>query len=195
MSITSVRRIGSISALIASGVVAGGILAGTVSANAATPSPSATSSTSRPASADTPVTGSTADRVIAAVKAQDSGATITTVQKDPDGSFDALGTDASGNKVAYDVSADLKTVTARTGHGGGHRGGRPGGGGDDTPVTGTAADKVIAAVKAKDSGVSITTVQKDPDGSFDALGTDASGNRVAYDVSADLTTVTARAGR
>ncbi len=108
--------------------------------DSATPSPSATSSSAprgdaagRPGgSQDTAVTGSEADKVIAAVKAEDSAVTITTVRKDPDGSYDAIGTKA-GSPVFYDVSADLKTVTAATGGpGGGHHGG-PGGPGVGHP--------------------------------------------------------------
>jgi hypothetical protein len=193
MSERSIRRIGAATALVASGLVAGGVLAGSMTANAATPSPSATSSSTAKTS-DTAVTGSDADKVIAAVKAKFSTVTITSVRKDADGSYDALGTDASGNKVFYDVSADLATITANTGHAGG-RGHGGGGGSADTPVTGAAADSVKAAVKAKYSTVTITSVRKDADGSYDALGTDASGNKVFYDVSADLKTVTANAGR
>ncbi|MFN8099377.1 MAG: hypothetical protein U0Q21_13955 [Dermatophilaceae bacterium] len=136
---------------------------------------------------DTVVTGSEADKVIAAVKAKDSTATITTVQKDADGSYDAIGT-KSGSPVRFDVSADLKTITE--GGMGGHGGGMGGpGGSQDTEVTGSEADKVIAAVKAKDSSVTIDTVRKDADGSYDALGT-KSGSPVMFDVSADLKTVT-----
>jgi hypothetical protein len=195
MSATSIRKVGAVSALLASGLVAGGVLASTVSANAAEPTPTASSSTSsasRPASTDTAVTGTAADDVIAAVKAKYSTVTITTVRKDADGSFDAVGTDATGNEVFYDVSADLKTISAaKGGPGGGHRGGPGGGGGQDIPVTGAAATSVINAVKGTYSTVTITTVRKDPDGSFDALGTDATGNKVFYDVSADLKTVSA----
>jgi len=194
-----IRKTGAAAALVASGLVAGGILAGSMSANAApTPAPSAGSSSSGAASgtsADAAVTGTEADKVKAAVKAKYSTVTITTVRKDADGSYDALGTDASGNRVFYDVSADLKTITAGAGHGGGHGGPRGGmGASKDTPVTGAEADKVKAAVKAKHSTVTITTVRKDADGSYDALGTDASGNQVFYDVSADLKTITAGAG-
>jgi hypothetical protein len=72
------------------------------------------------------VTGSEADKVKSAVTAAHSGVTITSVRKDPDGSYDALGTDASGKPVFYDVSADLTTVTAGGGHGGpGPRGQAP----------------------------------------------------------------------
>ncbi|WP_205859582.1 hypothetical protein, partial [Phycicoccus flavus] len=68
-----------------------------------------------------------AEKVVAAVEAQDPTATIDTVRKDPDGSYDALGT-KDGSPVRYDVSADLKTVTEHTGGPGGKGG--PGGPGD-----------------------------------------------------------------
>jgi thioesterase domain-containing protein len=42
------------------------------------------------------------------------------VRKDPDGSYDVFGTKA-GASVAFEVSADLQTITENTGHGGGHR--------------------------------------------------------------------------
>ena len=43
-------------------------------------------------------------------------------------------------------------------------------GGTHTDVTGDEAQKVIDAVKAKDSTVTIDKVQKDKDGSYDATG-------------------------
>jgi hypothetical protein len=196
MSDYSIRKAGAAAALVASGLAAGAVLASSMTANAAsggstsTPS-SSTSSTAPRHSSDTAVTGTTADKVKAAVEAKYSNVKITTVRKDADGSYDALGTDASGNPVFYDVSADLATITA--GGGGMGHGGGPGGI-QDTPVTGTAASNVKAAVTAAHSGVTITTVRKDPDGSYDALGTDSSGNQVFYDVSADLKTITANAG-
>ena len=67
------------------------------------------------------------------------------------------------------------------------------GGSQDTPVTGEEATKVSAAVTAKDSAVTVESVRKDPDGSYDVLGTKA-GARVMFDVSADLATVTENAG-
>ena len=60
-------------------------------------------------------------------------------------------------------------------------------------MTGGELAKVTAAVKAKDSAVSVTTVQKDPDGSYDVDGTKG-GAPVRFDVSADLKTITARMG-
>jgi hypothetical protein len=139
----------------------------------------------RGGSADTPVTGDQAAKVTAAVKAKDSAVTVTSVRSDPDGSYDVLGTKA-GSQVMYDVSKDLKTISeARGGRGGGHGHG----GSADTPVTGREAAKVTAAAKAKDPSITVTSVRKDPDGSYDVLATKA-GNQVMYDVSKDLNTIT-----
>ena len=181
--------------------VAGAAVASAADDSASTASPSATASATQGshgtggpggASQDTAVTGAEADKVIAAVTAKDSAATIDTVRKDPDGSYDALGT-KDGSPVFYDVSADLATVTEHTGGPGGGHGGPGGGASQDTAVTGAEADKVIAAVTAKDSAATIDTVRKDPDGSYDALGT-KDGSPVFYDVSADLATVTEHTG-
>lgn len=76
--------------------------------------------------------------------------------------------------------------------------GKPGdraGRGPHTPVTGDEATKVKDAVTAKFAGVTITTVLKDADGSYDAIGTKADGTRVMYDVSKDLATITERPHR
>ena len=77
------------------------------------------------------------------------------------------------------------TEGRQKGQGGGQRGGS-----QDTAVAGTEAQKVIDAVQAKNTGVTITEVRKDPDGSYDALGTKSDGTKVFYDVSADLGTIT-----
>ncbi|HEY3438611.1 MAG TPA: hypothetical protein VGK35_13065 [Actinotalea sp.] len=199
----SKRRLGliAVGAAAVAALTLGGsslALAATGSPAAATVAPSAGSTTDSstdqtpPASTDTAVTGAEADKVIAAVVAVDANASITSVRKDPDGSYDALGT-SGGSPVFYDVSADLATVTKGGGGHGGPGGGGPGGASADTAVTGAEADKVIAAVVAKDANASITTVRKDPDGSYDALGT-SGGSPVFYDVSADLATVTAGGG-
>jgi len=143
----------------------------------------------------TPVTGSELTKVTAAVKAKDSAVTVTSARKDADGSYDVFGTKA-GAQVRVEVSKDLKTVTVDTGGPGGgrgHGGGMGGPGGDHTPVTGSELTKVTAAVKAKDSAVTVTSVRKDADGSYDVLGTKA-GAPVMLDVSKDLKTITARTG-
>ena len=135
------------------------------------------------ASQDTPVTGDEATKVSAAVTAKDSTVTVTSVRKDPDGSYDVLGT-KDGANVMFDVSADLATITQA-------QGGKGGGGSQDTVITGDEATKVTAAVTAKDSAVTVSQVRKDPDGSYDVVGT-KDGAKVFYEVSADLATVTAR---
>jgi hypothetical protein len=124
MSIKSMslnKRIG----LAAVGVVAiGGVVLGAASlasADPAAPSPSASNGTAGElngsanggASQDAAVTGDELATVKAAMTAKDSSVTVTSVHKDPDGSYDVLGTKA-GAAVFYDVSADLKTFTLNT---------------------------------------------------------------------------------
>jgi hypothetical protein len=138
------------------------------------------------ASDDTPVTGDELAKVTAAVQGKDASVTVSSVRKDPDGSYDVFGTKA-GALVAFEVSADLQTVTEETGHG------RGGGASDDTPVTGDELAKVTAAVQGKDASVTVSSVRKDPDGSYDVFGTKA-GALVAYEVSADLQTITENTG-
>lgn len=62
-----------------------------------------------------------------------------------------------------------------------------------TEVTGTAATTVKNAVTAKYSGVTVEKVLQDEDGSYDVLAT-KSGDRVMYEVSKDLKTITERTG-
>jgi hypothetical protein len=99
----------------------------------------------------------------------------------------AIANAADGSTPTASPSASASVST------GDRAGGGPGGRSQDTAVTGAEADKVIAAVKAKDSSAAIDAVRKDPDGSYDALGT-KDGHRVFYDVSADLKTITENAG-
>jgi hypothetical protein len=70
--------------------------------------------------------------------------------------------------------------------------GRGGPGHDHTPVTGEELSKVTDAVEAEDPEVTVQTVQKDPDGSYDVFGTRA-GAPVMLEVSKDLKTVTENA--
>jgi hypothetical protein len=134
----------------------------------------------------TDVTGDELAKVTAAVQAKDSAATVQSVQKDPDGSYDVHATKA-GQPVMYEVSADLNTISE------GPQGGPGGPGGgraqhQHTDVTGDELAKVTAAVQAKDSAATVQSVQKDPDGSYDVHATKA-GQPVMYEVSADLNTI------
>ena len=96
-------------------VAAGGVITGAALANAAQPAATVayagvTGEAQR--STDTAVTGDEKTKVAAAVTAKDSTVTVTEVRKDSDGSYDLDGTKA-GAPVAFEVSSDLKTVTAR----------------------------------------------------------------------------------
>lgn len=65
-----------------------------------------------PGGQHTEVAGAEAEKVSAAVTAQDSSVTIEGVRKDADGSYDVLGT-KDGEKVFYEVSADLSSVSLK----------------------------------------------------------------------------------
>ncbi|HSN43120.1 MAG TPA: hypothetical protein VLR88_03595 [Propionibacteriaceae bacterium] len=137
----------------------------------------------------TAVTGDEATKVVDAVKAKDSTITVESVRKDPDGSYDAIGT-KDGQPVMVNVSADLATI--EIGQGGGKGGGMGRAGHSHTEVTGAEATKVTDAVEAKDSGYTVTSVQKDADGSYDVHATKADGTTVMLEVSADLATIEER---
>jgi hypothetical protein len=184
----------------ASGVVAGVgvVIAAAALSTAASPAPSTSAPGYVAASGTegaphwgapprTSVTGGELSKVTAAVQAKDPAVTVTQVLKDPDGSYDVFGTKA-GSGVRFEVSKDLKTITSAPDHGPGGPGG-PGGGGNHTAVTGTELSSVKAAVKAKDSAVTVTQVMKDADGSYDVFGTKA-GAPVRLEVSKDLKTIT-----
>jgi hypothetical protein len=128
-SVSRIRKTGIAAAVTAAAGVL--IVSGPAIADAATGATSAASSAEGygdgghgGGSSDTAVTGTEATKAGDAVTAKDSSVTVTSVRKDPDGSYDVLGTKA-GAQVMYDVSTDLKTVTQNTG-GGGHGGDRSG---------------------------------------------------------------------
>ena len=187
--------------ITAAAVAAAGVLVAGVTAvsNASTTGQVATTGYSMPGyqgggmggHTHTTVTGTELDKVKAAVKAKDSAVTVQNVRKDPDGSYDVMGT-KNGSPVMLEVSKDLKAIETRTGGPGGHLGGGMGGH-THTAVTGTELDKVKAAVKAKDSAVTVQNVRKDPDGSYDVMGT-KNGSPVMLEVSKDLKTIETRTG-
>jgi pectate lyase len=90
------------------------------------------------------------------------------------------------------VAAGYSGYGPAQGQGYGGPGGGPGGH-EHTAVTGDELTKVTAAVKAKDSAITVTSVQKDPDGSYDVHGTKA-GAQVMVEVSKDLKTIEVRTG-
>lgn len=121
--------------LTAAGVVAGAVLAGALSANAATPSPSP--STSGGSTAEAPdhdgdrskpqrsveklLTGTTKSKVEAAVKAKHPTATILRTETDSNGVYESHVQLADGSEAVVMVGKDFTvTGTEQHGHGGGH---------------------------------------------------------------------------
>ena len=101
----------------------------------------------------------------------------------------AVGAFAVGGATLADAATKTsESSSAPSGYGYGHPGAS-----EDTPVTGDELAKVTAAVKAKDSAATVTSVRKDPDGSYDVLATKA-GTNLMYEVGADLKTITERQG-
>ena len=201
---TRTKLVTGAAALVSAGSLA---FAGASLASAdTTPSPSATtgtdtSGTSEDAQRDgrcpagprhehAEVTGTERTKVEKAVTAKDSAVTVEHVGKGPDGAYHVRGSKA-GEPVHVDVSSDLATVEVRTGGPGGRGPGRPGHA--HTAASAAETAQVKAAIAKKDSGVSIEQVRKDPDGSYDALGTKA-GQRVHVEVSKDFATVQVRTG-
>ena len=124
------KKIGSVTALLASGLVAGGILAGSMTANAAdsttTTTPSAVASApanpnpgdpSKPQRADESLlTGTTASKVKAAALAKYPNATVIRLETDSDGVYEAHVTNA-GSELIVQVGKDF-TVTGTQAMGG-----------------------------------------------------------------------------
>ena len=116
----SVSKIGLAAAIVAAGGAI--VFGGAALANAATGTSASSTADAAPGyreggpggSADTPVTGAELAKVTAAVKAKDSAVTVSSVRKDPDGSYDVFGT-RSGAQVMFEVSADLNTISQNTG--------------------------------------------------------------------------------
>jgi hypothetical protein len=101
----------------------------------------------------------------------------------------AAATTAAAGAIVFggQALADAASTTAGTGTASAASEGS--GGSADTLVTGAELAKVTAAVRAKGSAVTVTSVRKDPDGSYDVFATKA-GAQLMYDVSTDLTTIT-----
>lgn len=97
-----------------------------------------------------------------------------------------IGTGAAQSGAATGIPSPTAsaTTTPSAGLPGGHV---------HTPVTGDELAEVTAAVTGQDPAVTVASVRKDPDGSYDVDGTKA-GAPVRLEVSADLQTITAHPG-
>lgn len=133
---SNTKKIGSITALLASGLVAGGVLAGSMTAHAADSSSTSTTpatvasapanpnpgNPSLPQRADEKLlTGTTADKVKAAALAKYPGGAIIRIESDSDGVYEAHMT-VNGNEIIVQVGSDF-SVTGTQAHGPGGPGG------------------------------------------------------------------------
>jgi len=138
-------------ALVAGGVVAGGVLAGSLTASAdstSTPTATASDAPSNPHPGDrsnpqrsdeTLLTGSTADKVKAAVQAKYPNATFVRIETDSDGVYEAHITKADGTEVSVEVDKRFAVTGEEQGggHDGHHRGDHDGDGPDESSSSNT----------------------------------------------------------
>jgi hypothetical protein len=112
-------------ALVLAGFGGGAVLAGTGTASAATTAASGTSSTDKGHAGETPLTGTTADKVKAAALAKYAGATIVRLETDSDGVYEAHITTKAGTDLIVQVGKDFSVTGTQTGGGGDHDGDGP----------------------------------------------------------------------
>ncbi len=183
-------KVGSMIALVTSGVVAGGVLAGSLSASAAdAPAKTYGSVTnpnpgdpSKPQRADeTLLTGDTLAKVKAAVLAKYPGATFVRVETDSDGAYEAHITKAEGTPVTVEVSKAF-AVTGEEAGGRGGPGGPGGRGPHGTPVDAATLAKIKSAVAAKYPGATVEDAHTDADGSYDARVTKKDGTKAIVEL-------------
>ncbi len=196
----SARRWGTGAALVAAGIAGGVILASTVSANAATTTPSPSTSagttgqtgplnpgdpTKSQRSDETLLTGDTAAKVTAAALAKYPGATVERVETDSDGVYEAhiVTTDGKHVEVAVDKTFTVTGTKEMQGGRGGHGG--PGNG--ETTLTGDTADKVEAAALAKFPGATVERLETDSDGVYEAHLTTTDGKHLVVAVDKSFT--------
>ena len=111
----------------------------------------------------------------------------------------AVGAGVLGATTIADA-ASSEGAPASHRYGGGAEGGAEGGGrgagrggGEHTDVTGAELSEVTDAVTAHDATITVESVRKDADGSYDVDGT-GDGTGVRLEVSADLATITEGTG-
>jgi len=168
---------------------------GSSSSSAATPA-------ARPDhAAETPLTGTDADKATAAAQAAVPGATVDRVETDSDGgTYEAHVTKADGTEatVKMDANFTVTSVEADTGHGGrGHGQGGPhqANGVTETPLTGADADKATAAAQAAVPGATIDRVETDADGdAYEAHVTKADGTKATVKMDSSFTVTSVEDG-
>lgn len=169
----------------------------------AAPEPSSTSSSeakSTGRSGETELTGTTADRVRAAVLESQPGATIHRLETDADGAaYEAHITKADGTRATVKLDEGFVVTSVeddkggRGGHGRRGRHGRGGSGSGETELTGEQAERVRAAVLEAVPGATIKRMETDSgDAAYEAHLTKSDGTRATafLDESYTVTSVT-----
>ena len=164
-------------ALLAAGAVAGGVLASSLTASADTPTPTPSD---KQATAEAPLTGDVKSKVEAAVSATYPGATVSGLETSRRGDYEATVTKADGTRLEVHVARDYSVHEGPPGRGGGA---------PEVALTGNAASKVEAAVKAKYPGATVSQVETSRNGEYEATVKKADGTTIEVHVSKDYATV------
>ena len=179
---STLRKFAVPGAMLAAGLIAGAVVAGTVSASASGGSTATTtasaSATGAPRPHETPLTGTTADKVKAAVLAKYPGATIERLETDSDGAYEAHIVSAAGERVTVEVSTAFAVTGEEVRRAGGRGGPGHQHGTRPAELTGTPATKVKAAVLAKYPGATVEHMWKDAQGGYLATITTKDGTHV-----------------
>ena len=112
-------------ALLLAGFGGGAAMAIGGSATAATGSSASSAPSSKGHAGETPLTGTTADKVKAAALAKYPGATMVRLETDSDGVYEAHVTTKAGDNVIVQVGKDFTVTGTQTGGGGDHYGDGP----------------------------------------------------------------------
>jgi predicted nucleic acid-binding Zn-ribbon protein len=183
--------------LVLAGFAAGAAAAVTGSASAVGDTLSSVSSAPDGRGDEELLTGTTADKVTAAVEAKYPNATIERVETDSDGVYEAHLVTSAGEELVVQVGKDFAITGAQAGgHGHGHGPGGPGGpgGAGEEPLTGATADKVTAAVEAEYPNATIERVETDSDGVYEAHLVTSAGEELVVQVGRDFAITGTQAG-
>jgi len=149
--------------LVVAGFAGGAAVAVTGAASAVGDAVTGSSSGSDGRADEELLTGTTAERVTAAVEAEYPDATIERVETDSDGVYEAHIVTSDGEELIVQVGKDFEITGTQTG---GHGHGR--GGPHEEPLTGATADRVTAAVEAEYPDATIERVETDSEGVYEA---------------------------
>jgi hypothetical protein len=171
--------------LVAAGFAGGAALAVTGAASAVGDAVTSSSSDPDGHAGEEPLTGTTADRVTAAVVAEYPDATIERVETDSDGVYEAHIVTSDGEELVVQVGKDFEiTGTQADDHGGHGPDGR--GGPQEEPLTGATADRVTAAVEAEYPDATIERVETDSDGVYESHIVTSDGEELVVQVGNDF---------